>query len=89
MFPQITRLLEETKIRVKQTFVVVLNTRREAMINLHLIKQCHQFCHLFKFFILNNKEKRLFSNKFFSFIFHSKMIVYTDIKIQIKYFVQN
>ena len=34
-------------------------------------------------------EKSLFSNKFFSFTFHSKMTVHTAEKDQMKYFVQN
>ena len=33
--------------------------------------------------------KNLFSNKFFSVIFRSKMIVHTTEKDQIKYFAQN
>ena len=34
-------------------------------------------------------EKNLFSNKFFSFTFRIKLIVYTAEKDQIKYFAQN
>ena len=34
-------------------------------------------------------EKTLFSNKFFNFIFHSKIIDHTAEKDQIKYFAQN
>ena len=34
---------------------MVASRRGEAMVKLELIKQCQQHCHLFGFFILNNK----------------------------------
>ena len=68
------------------------------MVKLGIIKQCSKSCHLFEFFILNNNilqrfcsfkfEKSLFSNKFFNFIFRSKMTVHTAENNQIKYFAQ-
>ena len=54
--PQITRvLLGEAIISSKTPHVVVVTRRREAMVKLEIVKKCQQFCHLFEFFILNNK----------------------------------
>ena len=44
---------------------------------------------LLQYFSRLKFEKKVFSNKFFSFIFYSKMIVHTAEKYQIKYFAQN
>ena len=48
-----------------------------------------QQSHILQCFCRLKFEKRLFSNKFFSFIFRSKKIVHTVEKDQIKYFSQN
>ena len=73
---------------------MVARRRRKVMVKLEIIKKIQKSCLLFKFFILNNNilqrfcslkfKKSLNSNKFFSFIFRSKMI-----EDQIKYFTQN
>ena len=64
------------------------------MVKLEIIEKIQKSCLLFKFFILNNNilqrfcslkfKKSLNSNKFFSFIFRSKII-----EDQIKYFTHN
>ena len=72
------------------------------MVKLEIIKPCWNSCYLFEFFILNNKavfcdaflsqdwkKKSLFSNTFFSFVFHSTMKVHTAGKDPMKYFAQN
>ena len=75
----------------KTDHVVLARRRREAIVNLEIIKQRQRSCHLFEFFILTSNilqcfcrlkfEKKLY---FFSFIFRSKMIVHTAEKV--KYF---
>lgn len=64
-------------------------------------KQCQRSCHLFEFFVSNNKakffgtfcnlkfENSITDNKLFRCTFRSKRIVYPARKDQIKYFVQN
>ena len=57
------------------------------MVKLEIIQQCQQSCHLFEFFKQKSNilrcfcslkfEKGLFSNKYFRFIFHSQMTVFT------------
>ena len=34
---------------------MVARNRREAMVKLNAIKPCLKYCHLFEFFIVNNK----------------------------------
>ena len=78
---------------------MVARRRREAIVKLEIIEQCQQFCRFFEFFVLKQQsilrcfcslksEKDLFSNKFFSLIFRSKIIAHTDEMDQIKCFDQ-
>ena len=64
-------------------------------------KQCQRSCHLFEFFVSNNKaklfrafcnlkfENSITDNKLFRRTFRGQRIVYPARKDQIKYFVQN
>ena len=67
------------KVRNNKTMLKIL-----SLIQILYLKQKYSATFLqFKF------EKSSFSNKFFSFIFRSKMIVHIAEKDQIKYFAQN
>ena len=65
---------------------MVARRRKKTSVKLKVVKQCQQSCHLFEFFILNNKVYLAIRSSVF--IFRSKMIVHTAQKDQIKYLTE-
>ena len=100
--PQVTRLLlgdaiissktytrSGNKKKKKKSYGKVRNNKKLSTILLFIrILYLKQQINILRCYCSLNFEKSLFSNKFFSLVFRSKMIVHAE-KEQVKYFAQN